>query len=239
MSLLKINKPDIKKSDKTVVILSGGLDSSVNLYLASQQTKVELALTFNYGQRAFEKEIQASQKLTQNLGIKHQVIDLQWMKLFGKSSLIDNSLAIPKSEVSIDDHNTSLQTAKSVWVPNRNGIFLNIGAGFAESLGAKYLIPGFNLEEATTFPDNSLDFMKALDHSFSFSTQNKVETFCFTVNLNKTEIVSLGMQLQLPFKELWPCYLTAEKWCGECESCKRFKRALIANKLDLHSYFRL
>lgn len=239
MSFLKINKNDIKKSDKTVVILSGGLDSSVNLYLAAQQTKVELALTFNYGQRAFEKEILASKKLTQHLGIRHQIIDLQWIKSFGQSSLIDSSVNVPQSEVRIDDHGISLRTAKSVWVPNRNGIFLNIGAGFAESLGAKYLIPGFNLEEATTFPDNSLEFMKALDHSFSFSTQNKVETFCFTVNLNKTEIVSLGIQLQLPFKELWPCYLSAEKWCGECESCKRFKRALIANKLDLNSYFRI
>ncbi len=237
MSFLKINKSDIKKSDKTVVILSGGLDSSVNLYLAAQQTTLELALTFNYGQRAFEKEILASQKLTKHLGIKHQIIDIHWVKSFGQSSLIDSSLNVPQSEVRINDHGISLQTAKSVWVPNRNGIFLNIGAGFAESLGAKYLIPGFNLEEATTFPDNSIEFMKALDHSFSFSTQNKVETFCFTVNLNKTEIVNLGMQLQLPFNELWPCYLSREKWCGECESCKRFRRALIANKLDLDTCF--
>lgn len=232
MNSLKLNK-----TDKTLVILSGGLDSSMNLFMANEQSKLELALTFNYGQRAVEKEIAAATKLTKLLGIKHKIIDVAWMKDFGNSSLIDSSLKVPTDEVSIDDHQVSMKTAKSVWVPNRNGIFLNIGAGFAEAVGANYLIPGFNIEEASTFPDNSLEYLKSLDNSFSYSTQNKVKTFCFTVDLDKTQIVKLGKDLGLPFTDLWPCYFSYEKWCGQCESCKRFKRAIHANGLNLDSQF--
>lgn len=222
---------------KSVVILSGGLDSSMNLFLAKEKTDVLLALTFNYGQRAAVKEIATAEKLTSGVQVPHKVIDLTWMKGFGKSSLIDTQLEVPTDKVEIDNFNKSLETAKSVWVPNRNGIFLNIAAGFAEAVGADILIPGFNKEEATTFPDNSEDYMKALDHSFSFSTQNKVKTVCYTVQMDKTEIVKLGKERQFPFKEIWPCYFSFEKWCGRCESCKRYRRALEKNQIDLQSYF--
>lgn len=226
------------KSIKSVVILSGGLDSSMNLFLAHERTDLKLALTFNYGQRAAAKEIETAKKLTSELGVAHQVVDLTWMKVFGKSSLLDTSLEIPTNKVEIDNFNQSLETAKSVWVPNRNGIFLNIGAGFAEALGADILIPGFNKEEATTFPDNSEAYMKALDTSFSFSTQNKVKTHCYTVAMDKTEIVALGKKMNFPFKEIWPCYFSYEKWCGQCESCKRYRRALDKNQVQLDTYFR-
>lgn len=227
---------DIKKL-KSVVILSGGLDSSMNLFLAKEKTDVMLALTFNYGQRAAIKEVATAKKLASKCQIPHQVIDLTWMKGFGKSSLIDTQLEVPTDKVEIDNFNMSLETAKSVWVPNRNGIFLNIAAGFAEAVGADVLIPGFNKEEATTFPDNSEEYLKALDRSFSFSTQNKVKTVCYTVQMDKTEIVKLGKELQFPFTEIWPCYFSFEKWCGRCESCKRYRRALEKNQIDLQSCF--
>lgn len=225
------------KKLKSVVILSGGLDSSMNLFLAKDKSDVLLALTFNYGQRAVDKEISTAEKLARKCQVPHKVIDLTWMKGFGKSSLIDTQLEVPTDKVEIDNFNKSIETAKSVWVPNRNGIFLNIAAGFAEAVGADILIPGFNKEEATTFPDNSEDYMKALDHSFSFSTQNKVKTVCYTVQMDKTEIVKLGKERQFPFTEIWPCYFSFEKWCGRCESCKRYRRALEKNQIDLQSYF--
>lgn len=227
----------INKNTKSVVILSGGLDSSMNLFLAKEKTDLKLALTFNYGQRAANKEIATAAHLTKKWGVPHQVIDLTWMKNFGKSSLLDTHLEVPTDNVEIDNFNKSIETAKSVWVPNRNGIFLNIGAGFAEAVDADILIPGFNKEEATTFPDNSEDYLQALDRSFAFSTQNKVSTFCFTVTMDKTEIVKLGKQKQFPFKEIWPCYFSFEKWCGRCESCKRYKRALLNNHINLEDYF--
>lgn len=223
---------------KSVVLLSGGLDSSTNLYQAHRESEVVLALTFDYGQRAAPKEIESAGKLSKKLGISHKVISIPWVKEFGRSSLTDSSKTIPQSnEVSIDDYEQSLKTAASVWVPNRNGILLNIGAGFAESLGADIVVPGFNIEEAQTFPDNTDDFLKALTQSFSYSTSNKVRAHCFTTNLNKTEMVALGHKLELPFEDLWPCYFSEEKWCGTCESCLRFQRAIANNHLTIMGVF--
>lgn len=214
---------------KTLVLLSGGLDSAINLYKAAKESQVLLVLTFDYGQRAAVKEIATALYLTQQLNIPHRVISLPWMKDFGGSGLIDASREVPQGEeVIIDNHENSLKTAAAVWVPNRNGIFLNIAAGFAEALGAECVIPGFNVEEASTFPDNSDGFLNALTESFSFSTANKVRTLCYTTHLNKTEIVKMGKDLGVPFQSLWPCYFAEDQWCGRCESCLRFKRATTA-----------
>jgi len=221
---------------KSVVLLSGGMDSTVNLYEAQKRGEVVLALTFDYGQRAAPKEIQASQALASSLGIAHKVLPLPFFKELGTSSLIDTQKALPlQNEVSIDDHQASIKTAKSVWVPNRNGIFLNIAAGFAEALGAQVVVPGFNLEEASTFPDNSLKFMGQLTESLSFSTSNQVRVECSTVSMNKTEIVAFGQKLGVNWAKIWPCYQAGSQWCGQCESCQRAARAFKANGLSFAS----
>jgi len=212
---------------KTLVLLSGGLDSAVNLYKAAKESKVVLAITFDYAQRAGAKEIEAATFLTRQLKIPHKIISLPWIKDFGGSSLIDLSRDIPQGvNVSIDNQEQSLKTAAAVWVPNRNGIFLNIAAGYAEALGAECVVPGFNIEEASTFPDNSEGFLNALTQSFAYSTANKVRTLCYTTHLNKSEIVKMGKNLEVPFEHLWPCYFAGDEWCGQCESCLRFNRAM-------------
>lgn len=218
--------------NSAIVILSGGLDSATNLAIALSELTIKMAITFDYGQRAANKEIHASAQLADHFKIKHKVISLPWLGAFGKSALTDNSLTIPTLEVKIDDLAVSEKTAAKVWVPNRNGIFLNIAAGFAESLGCEYIIPGFNAEEATTFPDNSIGFIKALDKSFSFSTANQVKVKCFTIDRDKTQILKIALEKELPLEMIWPCYLNEEKWCGQCESCQRSKRAFMANNLE-------
>lgn len=221
-----------------VVILSGGLDSSTNLALAMDDLTVRLALTFDYGQRAAVKEIESATKLCAHYGVRHRVLSIPWVGEFGRSALLDRSLEIPTSEVKIDDATVSGRTAIKVWVPNRNGIFLNIAAGWAEALDCDYIIPGFNLEEAATFPDNSVAFIDALGKSFSFSTANQVQVKCYTIQSMKTEILKIALQKKLPLEMLWPCYFDGDKWCGQCESCLRSKRAFQANGVDLVPYFK-
>ncbi|MGZ3744499.1 MAG: 7-cyano-7-deazaguanine synthase QueC [Pseudobdellovibrionaceae bacterium] len=223
---------------KALVLLSSGLDSSVNLFEAHQKEDVILALTFDYGQKAAKKEIESASSLAAYLGVPHKVLSLPWFKDFNRSSLLVDLEAVPTgNDVNIQSHEQSLQTAKSVWVPNRNGIFLNIGAAFAESLGADLVIPGFNAEEATTFPDNSEAFMKALTASLSYSTANHVQVECYTVKLQKIEIVKKGLSLNMPWHLLWPCYFSGEKWCGQCESCQRSKRAFAGAGVDVYNLY--
>lgn len=223
---------------KSVVLLSGGLDSSVNLYEALKVSTVICTLTFDYGQRAAKKELETAKKLSAKNGIPNRVTSLPFFKEFTQTSLINTGAEVPTgNSIQIDDAKISTATAHRVWVPNRNGIMLNVAAGFAEGLGADVIVPGFNKEEAETFPDNSSAYLKSLDTAFSFSTENSIKNWCPTVEMDKTQIVARGIELGVDFLDLWPCYFSETKWCGQCESCLRYKRALSANKLEYPSHF--
>jgi 7-cyano-7-deazaguanine synthase len=176
--------------------------------------------------------------MAKDAGVSHTVIELDWFKSLGKSALNHDAVSVPKiRSTSLDDRDLTTRTAKAVWVPNRNGLFLNIAACYAESLQAEMIVPGFNREEAVTFPDNSLDFMRATRKAFGFSTANQVDVQCYTITMSKIEIVELGIKLNVPFKKVWPCYFDHAKWCGECESCQRAKRAFKACKVDVGLHF--
>ena len=216
---------------KSIVLLSAGLDSTVNLYKALKETEILLVLTFNYGQRAALREIEKARLLCKELDVKHEVIEVPWFSRFTKTSLLNLDYDVPGIEqVSIDDYEKSCSTATAVWVPNRNGVFLNIGAGYAEGLGADWVIPGFNIEEASTFDDNSTEYLESLNDCFMYSTRSHVKVHCYTHQMYKTEIVALGQELGVNFDLIWPCYLGGTTPCGECESCQRFQRALKENK---------
>lgn len=225
---------------KVVVLLSAGLDSTVNAFEAKKHHhEIVLALTFNYGQRAAQKEIESAAKLAAYLNVPHKVVDLPWFKDFNMSSLLVDDKAVPTGrEVEIDNKEKSQQTARSVWVPNRNGIFLNIAAAYAEALGAQAVIPGFNAEEAATFPDNSKEFMDAATKGLWYSTSNHVTVGCYTVHMKKTEMVRLGQGLKIPWEMIWPCYFTGDQWCGQCESCQRSKRAFASAGVDVQHLFK-
>lgn len=210
---------------KVVVLLSSGLDSTVNFYQALQSDHVVLALTFNYGQRAAHQEIRHAKKIAEKNKIPHRVVEVSWFKDFTNTSLVNTSADVPTG-MEIDNLKACEETAKSVWVPNRNGIMTNIAAGFAEGLGAEKVVVGFNKEEAATFPDNTQEFLDVLDKSFGYSTLGKITMKCYTTHLNKTEIVRLGKRLNVPFDMVWSCYLDSEKPCQQCESCLRLMRAL-------------
>jgi 7-cyano-7-deazaguanine synthase len=214
---------------RALVLLSGGLDSAYNLWQAPRDYQVVRALTFDYGQRAAAAEIKSAQKLCARLKIEHQVIALPWFKDFTQTSLVNHQQEVPVGRsVSIDELTASEQTAKAVWVPNRNGVFLNIAAAYAEGLGAEVVLAGFNAEEAVTFPDNSVAYLDALNNAFRFSTANHVRVQSYCANLNKTQIVAEARHIGLPLDMVWPCYFSGDEWCGQCESCQRFTRAVRA-----------
>lgn len=216
-------------SESFVVLLSSGLDSTVNFYeaMSRKNSKVSLCLTFNYGQRAAKKEIENAKKQCEAFNVSHKVIDLKWFSDFTNTSLVSTKMKVP-TQVKIESLKESQESAKAVWVPNRNGIFLNIAAGFAEGLGASNIIVGFNKEEAETFPDNTQEYLETLNAAFEHSTANKIKVKCYTTDLDKTQIVKRAKELNVNFNLVWPCYFGGEKICGECESCSRYLRALKA-----------
>ena len=123
---------------KSIILLSAGLDSLVSLGLSKEKYNVTLALTFDYGQKSVVQEILASKKICEYYGIEHKVIKLDWLKDITHTALVSEE-ELPQG---IQD------TSKSVWVPNRNGLFLNIAASFSDSEDFDYILIGANKEEA-------------------------------------------------------------------------------------------
>jgi 7-cyano-7-deazaguanine synthase len=218
-------------SQKAIALLSGGLDSVVSMGMALDLYEVKRSLYFDYGQRAALKEEQAAKKISDYYKIPCQTIKLDWLADITSTSLVNKDCDLPEYTLEQLDSDTDyqLKSAKAVWVPNRNGVMLNIAASIAESLGCRYVVFGANAEEATTFPDNTKEYADKLSNAFAYSTNNRVEVSVPLNDLTKTEIVSCALNLKVPLELVWSCYLGGEKHCGKCESCVRLKRALLSN----------
>lgn len=228
-------------SKTAVALLSSGLDSSVALAMAiADGYEVALAVTFDYGQKAATREILHSVWLTDHFKIPHRSLELPFLSESKTSGLLrgDSQSSLPEPNLKELDNPEYLQkSAKAVWVPNRNGVLIEIAACLAEQLSANHVIVGFNREEAATFPDNSDAYQEAINQALAFSTSNKVKVISPTALLNKTEIVGTARKLQFPLELIWSCYDDVSKMCGKCESCMRLKRALKQNEVNLDAYF--
>lgn len=214
---------------KSIILLSGGLDSLVSLAIAKDEYNIKLALTFDYGQKSAKQEISASKKICEHFNIDHKVIKLDWLQEITQTSLVSEK-EIPKTHLKdLNSDEFVNKSAISVWVPNRNGAFLNIAASFADSYNYDYIIFGANKEEGQTFPDNTQEFIDRLNSSFEYSTQKKPKAMAPLINLCKNDIVKVAVEHSIPLELTRSCYSTNEKHCGICESCVRLKRALEAN----------
>ncbi|MBI4212002.1 MAG: 7-cyano-7-deazaguanine synthase QueC [Deltaproteobacteria bacterium] len=210
-----------------LAVLSGGLDSTTACILAMEKFDITHALTFDYGQRAALREIQAAKSFCEKYNIEHLVIPLPWLAALTNTSLVNRQTELPSYkviELGINEDREH-QTAKAVWVPNRNGVFLAISAAHAESLDCSAIIVGFNAEEAATFPDNSKSFMDISNEGLKYSTQNHVQIIAPTIGMNKMEILKNAVDLGVDLSMLWSCYEGGENPCGVCESCARTLRA--------------
>lgn len=207
---------------KGIILLSGGLDSLVSLGVGIEKYGISLALTFDYGQKAVEQEISTSKNICDYYKIEHKVIKLDWLKEVTHTALVSNE-DLPEG---IDNPK---QSAKSVWVPNRNGLFLNIAGSFADGNDYDYIIIGANKEEGQTFPDNTQEFIDKIDAEFEYSTQKHPKVVAPLINSDKNDIVKLALEHKIPLEFVRSCYASGEKHCGKCESCTRLKNALIAN----------
>ena len=213
---------------KLIILMSGGLDSAVSLGLCRKSHNVKLALTFDYGQKAAQTEIDASKKLCEFYNVTHKVIKLDFLKEITHTSLVAD-IEVPEGEGLKDEK----ESAKNVWVPNRNGLFLNIAASFADSEDYDYIIIGANKEEAHTFPDNTKEFIDRVNAEFEYSTRKHPKVIAPLINCTKNGIVKQAIETTVPLEYIRSCYKGGEKHCGTCESCTRLKNALLYNN-DTH-----
>jgi 7-cyano-7-deazaguanine synthase len=200
---------------KAVVLLSGGLDSTVTLAHSINEGNETIALSFRYGQR-HGKELEAAKAVAKHYKIKHSIIDIDLSSF--NSSLIDTSKNIEKNRKNIGND------IPDTYVPSRNIIMLSIAAGLCESVGAEIIYIGANSVDYSGYPDCRKDFFKAFEKMLTKGTKAGVEGRPIKVvapilELSKANIVTLGKQLNAPLHLTWSCYEGNETPCGKCDSC--------------------
>ncbi|MDD3237617.1 MAG: 7-cyano-7-deazaguanine synthase QueC [Candidatus Gastranaerophilales bacterium] len=215
--------------NKGLILLSGGLDSLVSLACAKDEYNISTALTFDYGQKAFVKEKEASSNICNYYGIQHRVISLDWLALITHTSLVANEEVPYLDNEDLDEKILTEESSKAVWVPNRNGLFINIAGSFADSFGFTHIVFGANKEEGATFKDNTPEFVDAVNLSLKHSVNQPVRVIAPLIDYDKNQIVDIAVKKNVPLKLVRSCYLDGDSHCGECESCLRLKRALASN----------
>ena len=205
----------MKPRPKSIALVSGGLDSLVSLARASAERDVRLVLFFDYGQRARDSERVSAMSAANYYGIPFADVDIRWLEELAPAGMRRSGPG-----------DASLRTLDDVWIPNRNGVFVNIAAAYAEGRGCDTVVTGFNREEAEEFPDNSAEFMARVNAALALSTRTEVRVESFTIDLAKREIIRLGLQLKAPLSIVWSCYRSGERMCGVCPSCARLRVAL-------------
>jgi 7-cyano-7-deazaguanine synthase len=203
------------RKPKSIILLSGGLDSTVSATIAKKKTIPIFAVTFDYGQRSAKMEILAAKKICRVLRIAHKIVTIPFFTEFKKLVMLQIGR---KADIK------KFRKLKDVWIPNRNGLFINIAACYAEYYGADLIVTGFNREEARQFPDNTPQFMRAINTSLKFSTLKKVKVKSYIKNFLKKGIYKLGLKYEAPLKHIYSCYLGGKTMCGECASCRRLKK---------------
>lgn len=207
-----------------IVLLSGGLDSVVNFKCALDEGEVTVALTFDYGQSAFADEAAAAARCAERYSTGHEVVELGWYKALVDRPVVGRGRLGSFPQGLPGDTQGLLEEA---WIPNRNCVFLSIGAAYAEALGAEGVVIGINREEAEVFPDNSRTFLDGMSEVFAVSTLSGVRAVSYTAALSKREIVELGIRVGAPLEMVYSCYKRSEdgRMCGVCQSCVRLKGA--------------
>lgn len=202
---------------KAVVILSGGLDSTTCMGLATEQGYELFPLTFDYGQR-HDIELTSAKNVAQYYKVAdHRVVKLDFLRQIGGSALTDTSIDVPVTGVSEDIPIT--------YVPGRNLLFLSMAASYAEVIGANAIYMGVNALDYSGYPDCRPEFIERVQQTLAVGTKagavgNPIQIETPLIHLTKAEIIRCGMQIHVPYELTTSCYVGDEIACGECDSCR-------------------
>lgn len=201
----------------SVIIVSGGMDSITLLY--DHKDEIALGISFDYGSNHNAREIPFAKMHCERLGIKHITINLDFMRQYFKSSLLDGAEAIPEGHYADDN-------MKSTVVPFRNGIMLSIAIGIAESNNLDQVFIANHGGDHTIYPDCRPEFINAIDAAATAGTYNNVKVVAPYTQITKSDIARIGKKLGIDYTETWSCYKGGEVHCGKCGTCVERKEAL-------------
>ena len=204
-----------------VVLLSGGLDSTVTLAIALEQGFTPYAISFRYGQRHLI-ELESARRVARSLGVvRHLVLDLD-LRAIGGSALTDD-IAVPKDRPpeAVGDG------IPVTYVPGRNTIFLSCAMAWAETLASRDVFIGVNVLDYSGYPDCRPEYLAAFERMAALATRAGVERgtgitiHAPLIELSKRDIIARGLSLGVDFALTTSCYDPSPEGvaCGHCDAC--------------------
>lgn len=200
------------EKNKTVVLLSGGMDSTTLLHHLIKYGHEVAAISFFYGQK-HNKELSFAKKTCKKLGVEHKLIDISVLDELISNSALTGDEPVPHGHY--EDENM-----KSTVVPNRNMILLSMAAGWAVNKGFNNVAYAAHSGDHSIYPDCRPEFFDAVDEAVNLGNYGDLHVIAPFININKNDIALLGMQLGIDFdKETWTCYEGGAEPCGKCGAC--------------------
>jgi 7-cyano-7-deazaguanine synthase len=199
---------------KAVCLLSGGMDSSTLAYLAKSHGYDILALHFTYGQRTQNKERECARLIASHLNaLEFLDIDLSYLIRVGSSSLTDHNIPVKPYQ--------DTDNIPDTYVPFRNANLLSVATSFAESRSADAIYIGVQASDYSGYPDCRPEFIEAFQKVITLGTKpdSNIQLKTPFVRLNKSDILKIGIELNVPYEDTWSCYRNEDEACGVCGSC--------------------
>jgi len=202
----------LENPKSSVVLLSGGLDSSVLLAKLVAEGRRVLAMGVDYGQR-HSREIDSARAIAAHYNVEYRLADLRGIsEFFGKNSLTDKSLRV--YEGAYDEVGM-----KTTVVPARNLLLISLATAWAISEKCETVAYAAHGGDHAIYPDCREEFAEKLDAVVRIADWHAVRLERPFVGMDKAEIVALGAKLDVPFSLTWSCYNGGEKHCGKCSTC--------------------
>lgn len=188
---------------KIVILFSGGLDSAVVAAMLKEKKHDIHGLFVDYGQLVSVTDYKAAKAIANCLKMPLMTLQVSEFKLIVESALLGNG--------------------ESTEVPGRNLFLLSLAVAYAQTIGAKYVAYGANINDVQNYPDCSVEFIENLDKTIK--TAYNVELLCPTSNMTKKQVVEEAKRLRIPIEQTHSCYFS-ERPCGKCIACKTRQEAL-------------
>lgn len=218
-----------------VVLLSGGLDSSILIHHVAKGLKRNPihALSYDYGQRHV-KELQCAQWQAQQAAVAHHhTIDLAFLADILKSgtTLLRGAAEVPD----LKDLESDQLEQPPTYVPNRNMMLLSVAVAYAEANGFRDVYYGAQAHDQYGYWDCTAEFLQKMNDVLSLNRKDALTIHAPFIDLKKHELIPKATELGVDLAHTWSCYRGGEKPCGTCPTCverlKAFEQAAATDPL--------
>jgi 7-cyano-7-deazaguanine synthase len=199
---------------RSVILLSGGVDSTVVLADRISRGYECFAVSIDYGQTHRKQELEAAAQVAAWYGVSQTVVNIAGC-LAG--SALTGELDIPDSHAESPDE---------TFVPGRNLVMLSVAAGVADQFRAAEVAFGANRDDFGGYPDCRPKFITAMDAAVAIGTRNSVSVAAPLMRMSKRDVVEHGRELGVPFHLTYSCYRGTNDPCDSCGACESRNEAM-------------